>query len=257
MWNVIMQRYQICTATEVGDHFRHLHRKQGNNKKIQDWWVSLTSARAYLLFARRHVDDVVLCDIVKVGSLSIHASWTALIVSGITTKARIEELICNRRVHIETKLAATEFETKTSPVAFPGSASMNSDDIASIHEQLTALTVELRSMKRSGSSGRGGRGRGRGRGSSWDSQPDTRECYECGKVGHIRFDCPDLPRNKKKHDSHEDYAGFAIAFVALLDHAAAAPAQADTAETTWVVDSGTTCHCSSVLSDFTNLGYRQ
>jgi len=93
MWNVIMQRYQLRTAAEVEDHFRHLHRKQGSNEKIQDWWVCLTSAHAYLLVARRHVDDVVLCDIVKAGSLSIHASWTTLIVPGVTTKARIEELI--------------------------------------------------------------------------------------------------------------------------------------------------------------------
>jgi hypothetical protein len=43
-------------------------------------------------------------------------------------------------------------------------------------------------------------------GSSWDSQLGTRECYECGKVGHIRPDCPELPRNKKKHDIQKDYA---------------------------------------------------
>jgi hypothetical protein len=34
---------------------------------------------------------------------------------------------------------------------------------------------------------------------------------------------------------------------------AAAPALADTAETTWVVESGATSHYLSVLSDFTNL----
>ena len=105
------------------------------------------------------MDDVVLFDVVKIGSLSIHVSWTALIVSGVTTKAQIKELIYNRGFHIETKLAAAESETKTGPVAFPGSARMNLDDTASIiHEQLTALTAKLRSIKRTGSSGRGGRG---------------------------------------------------------------------------------------------------
>ena len=94
-----------------------------------------------------------------------------------SVKARIEELINNRGVHIETKVSAAEFETKTGPVAFPGSTSMNSDDTASIHEQLAALTAELRSMKRTGSSRR--RGRGKGKGSFWDSQSVTRECYEC------------------------------------------------------------------------------
>jgi len=44
MWNVIMQRYQLRTATEVDEHFQRLRRKQGNNEKIQDWWVCLTSA---------------------------------------------------------------------------------------------------------------------------------------------------------------------------------------------------------------------
>jgi len=153
------------------------------------------------------VDDIVLCDIIKAGSPSIHAASTSLIVPDVTSKARIEEMIYILGDHIETKLSAAESETKTSPVAFPGSTSINSDDTISIHEQLAALTVELRSMKRTGSSGRGGRGRGRGRGSSWDPQSDTRECYECGKVGNIiRPGCPDLPRNKKKHDSQKCYA---------------------------------------------------
>jgi hypothetical protein len=46
------------------------------------------------------------------------------------------------------------------------------------------------------------------------SQIYPRECYECGKIGHIRPECPDLPRNKKKHNNPEDYAGSTVAFVA-------------------------------------------
>jgi hypothetical protein len=146
-----------------------------------------------------------LCDIVKDGALSIHASWTKLIVSGVTTKVRIEELIFNRGVYIETKLAAAQFETKTGPVAFPGSTSLDTDATASIHEELSALTAQFTSLRRPCSSAKGGRGRGRGMGSSCNSQLDTRECYERGKIGHIRPDSPDMPRNEKKQDNHEDY----------------------------------------------------
>ena len=199
------------------------------------------------------MDDVVLCDIVKDGALSIHASWTSVIVAGVTTKAELEELIFGRGVHIEAKLIASRFETKTGPVAFPGTT--NFDDSGSIYEQLAALTTELRNMRRPGSSSKRGRGRGRGRGSSWDSQPKTRECYECGKTGHIRPDCPDLPRNKKKHGSPaEDYACSAVAFVASSKQDAVSPLCVGVEKPTWVVDSGASCHCSSVLSDFTNLG---
>jgi hypothetical protein len=62
-----------------------------------------------------------------------------------------------------------------------------------------------------------------------------------------------LPRNKKNHENPEDYASSAVAFVASLDHDAAMPAHVDTMETTWEIDNGGNCHCSSVLSEFTNL----
>ena len=65
-------RYQLPTSiNKVGNYFQQLYRKQGNNEKIQDWWMSLTTAHAYLLFGMRHVDDVVLCDIVKDNALSL------------------------------------------------------------------------------------------------------------------------------------------------------------------------------------------
>jgi len=97
-------------------------------------------------------------------------------------------------------------------------------------------------MRRSGTSAKEGRGRGRDRGSSWDSQSHTRKGYECGKIGHIRPTCPDLSRNKKKHDNPKDYACSAVAFVASLDHGATLPAHTDDVETTWVVDIGANCH---------------
>ncbi len=62
-----------------------------------------------------------------------------------------------------------------------------------------------------------------------------------------------MARNKKKHENPEDYAGSAVAFVASLDHDATQHAHTDDVGTTWLVDNGADCHCSSVLSDFTNL----
>jgi hypothetical protein len=67
----------------------------------------------------RHVDDVVLCDIVKDGALSLHASWTSLIDSITTTNRELEQFTFTREFYLEAKLAAVKFETKTGPVAFP------------------------------------------------------------------------------------------------------------------------------------------
>ncbi len=69
-----MLRYMLRTATEVDEHFRQPHRRQGTNERIQDWWASTTTTQAYLLSAKLHVDDVVLCDVVKSGALSIHGT---------------------------------------------------------------------------------------------------------------------------------------------------------------------------------------
>ncbi len=129
------------------------------------------------------MDDVVLCDVVKSGALSIHGTRTALINPTLTSKAEIEDLIFTRGVHLEVKQTAPQFETKTWPVAFPADA----DDSISIREQLIALTAELRSLKISGP-----------RRPKDRNGPETRKCYECGQVSHIRRDCSDLPRIKKK-----------------------------------------------------------
>jgi len=75
-------------------------------------WASLPPKQAYLLSAMRHVDDVVLCDVVKSGALSIHNTWTALINPMTTTKAEIEDLIFTRGVHLEAKLSASQLETR-------------------------------------------------------------------------------------------------------------------------------------------------
>jgi hypothetical protein len=75
------------------------------------------------------------------------------------------------------------------------------NNTGSIHEHLAALNVKFRSMtRRPTTSAKVGKRGGKGMGSSWDSQSDTRECYECGKIGHICTDCSDLPWNKKKHE---------------------------------------------------------
>jgi hypothetical protein len=167
----------------------------------------------------------------------------------VTTNVEIGQLIFIRGVYLETKFVAAQFETNTDPATFPGSTITN--DNGFIHEQLTALTAKLRSMKKPGTYGQGGRGRGKCMGSSWDSESNTRECYECGKTRHIRPDCPDLPRNKKKHDVTKNHAGSAV--VASLDRDATLLAHVAAVETTWVVDTGASCYCSSVRSDFANL----
>ncbi len=203
-----MLRYMLRTAAEVDEHSRQLHRKQGTNERIHDWWVSITTAQAYLLFPRRRVDDVVLCDVVESGALFIHGTWTALINPMPATKTEIEDLFFTRGVHLEVKQSAAQFETKTGPVTFLADA----DDSISIREHLIALTAELRSLKNSGPR------RQRDR-----NGLETRKCCECGQVGHIRPDCPDLQRNKKKGSPSEDYAGSLVAFVAAHHHDAAAP----------------------------------
>ena len=58
MWTVITQRYQLKTATEVGDNRRQLHTKQRSDEQIQDRWTGITTAAAYMDAARRHITDL-------------------------------------------------------------------------------------------------------------------------------------------------------------------------------------------------------
>lgn len=103
MWALIMNRYQLRTSTEVGDHRRLLQRKQEPCEKIQDFWVTLNTAQAYMFSAGRHVDDVDLCDLVKDNVLPFHMSWTSLIDPLVTSKAELEALVFSRGVHLESK----------------------------------------------------------------------------------------------------------------------------------------------------------
>ena len=87
----------------------------------------------------------------------------------------------------------------------------------------------------------------------------TRTCYECGKPGHARPNCPNLPRNKKRNDNAEeqtDHAESAVAFVASFP-ALSVASNSDSALTfskiTWVIESGASRHCSVVLSYFIDL----
>ncbi len=99
MWAVIMNRYQLRTSTEVGDHRRLLQRKQ----EIQDFLITLNTAQAYMLSVGRHVDEIDLCDLVKDNVLPFHMSWTSLIDPLVTSKAELEAVVFSRGVHLESK----------------------------------------------------------------------------------------------------------------------------------------------------------
>ncbi len=187
--------------------------------------------------------------------MPFHMSWTSLIDPLITTKAELETLIFSRELHLESKeLAFCQYDKKPEPTAF--AADQSDDNMESMREQLASLTARFNG--RGGRGGRGGRRGGRSSASP-DHSTETRSCYECGKPGHVRPNCPDLPRNKKKHDNAEgqiDHAGSVVAFVASFSALSAASTSASTStpfEVTWVIDSGASQHCSAVLSDFTAL----
>ena len=159
-----MMRYQLrmSTTSTTSDN---VPASKATSRKYKNWWVSLATAQAYLLSAKRHVDDVVMSGIPKDNAISLHASWTSLIKSLVTTnKGELEKLIFTCGVHLEINKACRNTvrdPPKTAgPVAFPGST--DTDDISYIHEHLATLTIEVMSMRRPGSSAKGGRGRGRG-----------------------------------------------------------------------------------------------
>ena len=116
---------------------------------------------------------------------------------------------------------------------FTASTEPNEDN-PFIREQLASPTAEFRKSIRGA-----GRGRRGGRvGSSRSSQDFTKtiECYECGKVGHLRRNCPDLARNMNRDRDSSDHAGFDVAFVAGLfdDYEAIMPAHLEPSPASWV-----------------------
>jgi hypothetical protein len=181
-------------------------------------------------------------------------SWTSLIDPLVTSKAELEALDFSRGVHLESKeLAFSQYDRKTEPTAFAAGGGQP-DDMEAMREELASLTARFNGKGGIGS--RGGRG---GRRNSTDNSSDTRTCYECGKPRHVRPDCPDHQRNKKKHDNaerHIDHVGSAVAFVAsfpMLSTASSSSSTSSSSEITWVIDSGASRHYFVVRSDFTHL----
>jgi hypothetical protein len=139
---------------------------------------------------------------------SVHAAWTCLIVLGVATRGDIERLIYSRGVHLEERLATSQHEKTPGPTAVPATPGTMDELMRSVNERFTALTASMQTDHRQGRGGRGRGGRGRGRSSdSSDPRPETRTCYGCGGVGHIRPNCPDREQ--------EDIAGPAVAFPAF------------------------------------------
>ena len=179
--------------------------------------------------AGRNISDLDLCDIVKDNALSIHASWSSLVDPLVTTRDELEDLIYNRGVHLEEKVAASQLE-KSGPIAFLATSKAN-EEFRILQEQLAALSAEFRNDRRGGRGGRGGRG------SRKNSIEGTRTCYGCGKKGHIRPNCPDL--HKSNADQPQKFGGAICAFPASgrLYHE-----KYYNASTTWDVDSGASRH---------------
>jgi len=154
-----------------------------------------------MLSAGRHVDDIDLCDLIKDDVLPFHMSWTSLIDPLFTSKAELEALLFSRGVHLESKeLVFRQYDKKTEPTAFVANGA--NDDMESMREQLASLTARFNG--KNGRNGRGGRGGGR-TSTPTDHNTEARTCYECGKPGHVRLNCPELPRNKKRHDNAEGH----------------------------------------------------
>ena len=122
-----------------------------------------------------------------------------------------------------------------------------------MREQLASLTARFNGK----GGGKEGSRHGWGGGRTLDPSTDTLSCYECGKQGHLRPNCPGLPGNKKKLNKAEDsddHAESAVALVASTSTLSSASSSASPSpDVTWVIDSGTSRHCSAVLSDFADL----
>ena len=153
-----------------------------------------------MISAGRHLDDIDMCVLVKDNVISLHMSWTSLIEPLVTTSVKLEALIFSRGVYLEAKDLALQSEyKKTEPTAFPAYET-GDENLQGMREQLASLTARF--IGRGG--GKGGSRHRRGGGRPFDPFTDTRSCYECGKQGHLRPKCPDLPMNKKKLNKAED-----------------------------------------------------
>jgi hypothetical protein len=143
MWGVIMNRYQLRTSSEVGDHGRLLQRRKLPGEKIQDFWITLNNAWAYMIFAGRHLDDIDMSDLVKDDVLPLHMSWTSLIEHLVTTRVELEALIFSRGVHLEPKELALQSDRKTEPTAFLAYET-DDDNMQGMREQLASLATRFK-----------------------------------------------------------------------------------------------------------------
>jgi hypothetical protein len=163
-------------------------------------------------------------------------SWTSLIEPLITTKADLEALIFSRGVHLKAKELALQSESKTEPTAFLAyDTNETAENMQEVLQHLASLTARFSGKGGSGGGDRLGRGGGKG--------GETRSCYECGKKGHLRPNCPELPKNKNKNKNKakdpDEHARPAAAFVASTSALmSAASSSSSSSEATWVIDSG-------------------
>ena len=208
--------------------------------------------------AGRIITDMELCDIVTDNTLTVLAAWTCLIVPSVTTRNDVEQLIYGRGVHLEDRLAALQQKKAQGPTTFPAIQWTINELMNSVDERFTALTTSMRTDRRQGRGGRGREGRGRGRRSDISGpRLETRTCYGCGKIGHIRPNSPDR--------EHEDTGGPSIAFPPTTfikedyydELLAAGTTHPPDPLDNCVVDSGANNrHCFVELLDFDKISYQ-
>jgi hypothetical protein len=146
----------LRTSTEVGDHTRVLQRRQQPGEKIQDFWISLNNAWAYMISAGRHLDDIDMCGLIKDNVLPLHMPWTSLIEPLLTLRAELESLIFSRGVHLEAKDLALQSDKKSEPTDFHV---CETDNLQEMREQLASLAARFNGSKRR--QGRGSTQQGR------------------------------------------------------------------------------------------------
>jgi hypothetical protein len=136
---VITNRYKLRTSSEVGDHRRQLQTKQRSDERIQVWWIGITIAVAYMQAAGRNISNLGICNIVKDNALYIHSSWASHVDPLVTSRDELEDLIYNRGVHLEEKVAASQLE-KSGPIAFPATREVG-EKFRILQEKLAALST--------------------------------------------------------------------------------------------------------------------